>query len=391
MTEPSIPPSPRKHLWGASGLTSDQELVFEGLAACVILLFVAGWIVAVIELHRQIVEENAVIKTATKSNAPAATVPPPPTPSQGMTEAILNPSAPSTAFLNDAALEFLSPLHGYSGKVTAVFRKPGEAISTQAPDQTSAELSGQAGTVNSPDFAAPPDPGIYKLSVQLNQATRAIDDLHVVTLVPFAQKRGGKIGLYYLGSWPYEKGGTPRSAAYANPNGFIEVTRENADTMVSAHFRLRDFLTKDQPNVWPKYLLLNPKLLDKLELVIGELEAMGHPVRHMQVMSGFRTPQYNHGGGNTAGRANLSRHMYGDASDVFVDNDRNGTSDDLNGDGRINEKDAEVVLAAAERVERKYPALVGGVGVYVACCGHGPFTHIDVRGYRARWRGTGSG
>jgi hypothetical protein len=83
--------------------------------------------------------------------------------------------------------------------------------------------------------------------------------------------------------------------------------------------------------------------------------------------------------------------MYGDASDVFVDNDRNGTSDDLNGDGRINEKDAEVVLAAAERVERKYPALVGGVGVYVACCGHGPFTHIDVRGYRARWRGTGSG
>jgi len=38
--------------------------------------------------------------------------------------------------------------------------------------------------------------------------------------------------------------------------------------------RLRDFLTKDQPNVWPKYLLLNPKLLDKLELTIQELEAM---------------------------------------------------------------------------------------------------------------------
>ena len=36
-------------------------------------------------------------------------------------------------------------------------------------------------------------------------------------------------------------------------------------------------------------------------------------------------------------------------------------------------------------------ALLGGVGVYATCCGHGPFTHIDVRGYRARWRGTGSG
>ena len=51
----------------------------------------------------------------------------------------------------------------------------------------------------------------------------------------------------------------------------------------------------------------------------------------------------------------------------------------------------DVVARAAERVEAKYPALVGGVGVYPACCGHGPFTHVDVRGYRARWRGTGNG
>ena len=35
--------------------------------------------------------------------------------------------------------------------------------------------------------------------------------------------------------------------------------------------------------------------------------------------------------------------------------------------------------------------LVGGIGVYAACCGHGPFTHVDVRGFRARWRGSGSG
>ena len=40
-------------------------------------------------------------------------------------------------------------------------------------------------------------------------------------------------------------------------------------------------------------------------------------------MSGFRTPQYNAGGGNTGGRAGLSRHMYGDASDIFIDNDGN--------------------------------------------------------------------
>jgi uncharacterized protein YcbK (DUF882 family) len=210
-------------------------------------------------------------------------------------------------------------------------------------------------------------------------------------LVPFSQKAGGKIGLYYLGNWPFESGGRPTTTAYANPTGFIEVTQENADTYVSEHFRLRDFLTKDQPYVWPKYLLLNPKLLDKLELTISELEAMGHPVRRIVVMSGFRTPSYNVHGGNTQGRANLSRHMYGDASDVFVDNDGNGVMDDLNGDGRVDVRDAEVIQQAAERVERKYPSLVGGVGVYSACCGHGPFAHIDVRGYRARWRGIGNG
>ena len=115
------------------------------------------------------------------------------------------------------------------------------------------------------------------------------------------------------------------SAAYANPDGFIEVTPENADTHVSEHFRLRDFLTHDQANVWPKYLVLREALVDKLELVIAESGgAAAIRCSHMTVMSGFRTPQYNATGGNTGGRDELSRHMYGDASDVFVDNDGDG-------------------------------------------------------------------
>jgi uncharacterized protein YcbK (DUF882 family) len=114
-------------------------------------------------------------------------------------------------------------------------------------------------------------------------------------------------------------------------------------------------------------------------------------VEHVHVMSGFRTPRYNSGGGNTQGRANLSRHMYGDASDVYVDNNRDGQPDDITGDRRVTVADAEKFARAAERVESEYRSLVGGIGVYVACCGHGPFTHIDVRGSRARWRGTGSG
>jgi uncharacterized protein YcbK (DUF882 family) len=200
---------------------------------------------------------------------------------------------------------------------------------------------------------------------------------------PFSDKVNGRIGQYLLGFWPGEKRRVT-SLAYSNPRGFIEVTPENQDTFVSEHFRLRDFLTKDQPRTWPKYLVLRVELIDKLELVIQELEARGLDVRHMQVMSGFRTPRYN-GSGNTGGRSDVSRHMYGDAADVFVDNDRNGRMDDLNNDGRVDHRDARVILDAAERVERRHPELAGGVGVYRANSAHGPFAHVDVRGWRARW------
>jgi hypothetical protein len=206
----------------------------------------------------------------------------------------------------------------------------------------------------------------------------------LITLFPFTAKTGASLGSYRVGFWPSEKR-APRSPAYQNPAGFIQVTRENQDTYISEHFRLRDFLTKDQQNVWPKYLVLREPLLDKLELIINDLTARGIRVTRMTVMSGFRTPQYNEKGVATGGRAADSRHQYGDAADVFVDNDGNGRMDDLNGDRRVDHRDAQVILDAAERIERAYPSLVGGGGLYRATAAHGPFAHIDVRGSRARW------
>jgi uncharacterized protein YcbK (DUF882 family) len=369
------------------GLTERQEHIFTWMAVIVVLLFMTAWIAAI---HDAVLQRREELAEAKRTGVPA----PPPAmaaPTRQITSALTAQGAPTAAYITDAMLNFLTPLRGESGKLNFTTRLPGSPIVGGAPGGASAVLKGDEGQPVTSSFTAPSQPGIYSLAVKLNQATREIQDFNVVTLVPFTQKQGGRIGLYYLGNWPFERGGRPKTAAYANPSGFIEVTPENADTQISEHFKLRDFLTKDQPNVWPKYLLLNPKLLDKLELTIQELEATGHPVKHMQIMSGFRTPNYNYHGGNTQGRANLSRHMYGDASDVFVDNDGNGVEDDLNHDGRVDERDAEVVQQAADRVERKYPSLIGGVGVYSACCGHGPFTHIDVRGFRARWRGTGSG
>lgn len=204
-----------------------------------------------------------------------------------------------------------------------------------------------------------------------------------ITLRPFSDKVKGRVGGYRMGYWPFERRRV-RAEAYAGLDGFIEVTRENQETQVSKHFKLRDFLTKDQRDVWPKYLVLDTKLIDKLELVIDDLVSRGYDVRYLSVMSGFRTPQYNLKGVGR-GRADASRHQYGDAADVFVDNDRDGRMDDLNRDGRVDTRDARILLGAVDRVEAAYPGLVGGAGVYAATRAHGPFTHIDARGSRARW------
>ena len=222
-------------------------------------------------------------------------------------------------------------------------------------------------------------PGVHNVSDSTGLRRFAL-----ITMRDFAEKLGGMIGSYRMGFWPAEHRSVT-SLAYANPEGFIEVTPENVDTYVSEHFRLRDFLTHDQQDVWPKYLVLRAPLVDKLELVIAQLQSRGIRVKHMSVMSGFRTPQYNETGGETGGRATKSRHMYGDAADVFVDNDGDGRMDDLNHDGRVNYRDAQVILSAVERVEREHGDLVGGVGVYRATRSHGPFAHVDVRGNRARW------
>jgi hypothetical protein len=63
--------------------------------------------------------------------------------------------------------------------------------------------------------------------------------------------------------------------------------------------------------------------------------------------------------------------------------------DDLNGDKRVNLRDARVIEECVNRVERAHPALMGGTGIYPGTSAHGPFIHIDTRGFRARWLGSG--
>ena len=305
--------------------------------------------------------------------------------------------APTTAYLTEAALvgitdRILGSARGTSGKLKANIQPAPAPLTPDTLPPGGALQYTQGGEVAN----APKNSGIWRVVLAFGNALRPVSDFNVITMLPFSAKKNGRVGLYYVGNWPSEGGkrvgpGKAPVSAYAPPAGFIEVTQQNADTPVSEHFKLRDFLTHDQPNVWPKYLVLQPRLVDKLELVLADLQAHGIDPRGVHVMSGFRTPQYNYTGGNTGGRANLSRHMYGDASDIFIDNDGDGQMDDLNHDGKITIDDSRVVAAAVDRVEAAHPELIGGAGVYTAAPGHGPFIHIDTRGYRARWSGTSGG
>ena len=231
-------------------------------------------------------------------------------------------------------------------------------------------------------LVAPSAPGVYRLEVGSSAGTVVFDAPRLIVKVPFAANKSGRIGSYRIGRFPTE--GQGRTDRYAPPRGFIEVPAADRSLRLSKHFTVGEFLTKDQHNVWPKYVVVDPLLLDKLELVMQELNAMGVRAERMHVMSGFRTPQYNRQGVGR-GRASLSRHQYGDAADVWIDNDGDGYMDDLNGDGRRDAGDARVILEAVERVERRYPELVGGAGIYSANRVRGPFIHIDARGQRARW------
>ena len=344
-----------------AGLTPRQERAFKAASIGVVVLFAFGWTYAI--ATAALAGESPRVVDRLTANPLAADAP------------------PEAAFLLDATLRAFAdaePVRGASGAVNVVVQHTGDtlALPDTLPPGVEAELAPAPGTRAGDPARAP---GIWNVVLKMGQATRQVPRLNVIRTVPLSQSRGGRMGTYRVGEWP------SRGGIYAPPKGLIEVTPQNMGLRVSKHLTLGDFLTKGQENVWPKYVAMSPRLLDKVELTIQQLEAAGHPVRDVGVISAFRHPYYNAHGGSTGGRGALSRHMYGDAMDFYIDNDGDGRMDDLNGDGRVDIGDARVIGQAAERVEKRHPTLIGGIGIYRPTGAHSGFVHLDTRGFRARW------
>ncbi|HEX5436078.1 MAG TPA: D-Ala-D-Ala carboxypeptidase family metallohydrolase [Gemmatimonadaceae bacterium] len=228
-------------------------------------------------------------------------------------------------------------------------------------------------------LVAPPKPGFYQLVLLRSGFRRPVDGLTLGVLVPFDRKHGPLLDGYRIGMFPTEKHRTEPL-----PRGFLRVTESVADLQMTRHLRLADFLTHDSQTTWPRFAAVNPKVLDKLELVVEQVAA-GLRARDpgdsdsvhvlLSVHSAFRTPYYNR---HVPRAAHDSQHQYGDAVDVAIDAD---------GDGRFTAKDTRLVAKAVNAVEAAYPELVGGMGVYTGRAYHHPYVHIDARGERVRWHG----
>jgi len=158
---------------------------------------------------------------------------------------------PDSVPVTDTANVVLSQFLGFSGKLRAL--------------QVTPEKIGE-----SPELAAIMDQyGIGEVGIhQVGLVSPAGDSVSVIALIPFAAKSGGTFQGYRIGYWPRER---KHVSLYGLPEGFIQVEETDQDVLLSSRFRVRDFLTKDQSTVWPKYLVVQPTLLDKLELIADEL------------------------------------------------------------------------------------------------------------------------
>jgi Peptidase M15 len=231
--------------------------------------------------------------------------------------------------------------------------------------------------LNGDKVVAPPRAGFYRLALLKSGQQRQVEGLTLAVLVPFEEKEGAMLRGYRIGTYLAERA----RGRQAPPEGFLEITPADVDLPITKHLRVGDFLNHDQQGIWPSYAAVNPKLLDKLELVIQEI-ARWHGDKavadiEIDVHSGFRAPEHNR---KIRRAARDSQHQYGDAADVAID---------ANGDGKLTAIDSRMVGLAVEIVELKHPDLVGGLGIYTSGHSSTNYVHIDVRGRRARWRGRG--
>ncbi|HEX7185623.1 MAG TPA: hypothetical protein VF756_27610 [Thermoanaerobaculia bacterium] len=272
-------------------------------------------------------------------------------------------------------------------RVFGLYVLPGEEVDLEAiaPDDRRFVLRAPAGAFTRPGrnrwlWTAPDIPGLYRLEI-VHPVTVSTITLNVFVTVPLSRVQGGTLHGYRIDDYPAQ----PLNGleVYNPPDGLIEVQPWYEDVPVSPHFTLGQFLCK-QAGGYPKYLVLDERLLRKLEVLLQKLNENGIPANGFHVMSGFRTPFYNRAIGNTT---TYSIHQWGGAADIFVDENGDSMMDDVNRDGRITKEDALFLYRFVDEMQDDlwFKPYIGGLGAYNSTSAHGPYIHVDTRGFVAHW------
>ncbi|MBI1389464.1 MAG: hypothetical protein GC154_13555 [bacterium] len=236
-----------------------------------------------------------------------------------------------------------------------------------------------------------------------------------ICIIPFyvPKIQNGRINGYVIGQFPdpaapqhlklisneqTRKQVEENADVYTRPSLFYEINHETYFIKIFENYTLGDFdLDPRFLNLkYPRYIAIHPTLLRKIHLLEEQLKEDGHPVTKLKIFYGFRSPDYNLGRRNRDGDLTLkspfSMHMYGRAVDFIIDEDDDLVIDDLNGDGRIDIGDANVIMHSVNRLDTRLRdegnKLVGGAGPYPhhdyyerGEIVQTPYVHMDTRGY----------
>jgi uncharacterized protein YcbK (DUF882 family) len=221
---------------------------------------------------------------------------------------------------------------------------------------------------------APDIPGFYQVATQHEKLGRGV--LQLIVKTPIDTARVKQYNGYQLNQYPKPYKGYVK---YSQPKGLIEINKTLENRYLSDLVQIKDVMCK-QRSEYPKYLLVDTEGLKMLDDLYDYLSAQGLKFSRFSFISGYRTPYYN----RMIGNGKHSRHLYGDAFDLYIDENGDYRMDDLNQDGKQNKQDVDYLyqlfLAFLKDNNRQ-----GGVGKYLPNSRHGGFVHIDNRGFNARW------
>jgi uncharacterized protein YcbK (DUF882 family) len=221
---------------------------------------------------------------------------------------------------------------------------------------------------------APDIPGFYQVATQHEKLGHGV--LQLIVKTPIDTARVKQHNGYQLNQYPKPYKGYVK---YSQPKGLIEINKTLENRYLSDLVQVKDVMCKQRSD-YPKYLLVDTEGLRMLDDLYEYLTAKGIKLSRFSFISGYRTPYYN----RMIGNGKHSRHLYGDAFDLYIDENGDYRMDDLNQDGRQDKRDVDYLyqlfLAFFKDNKRQ-----GGVGKYLPNSRHGGFVHIDNRGFNARW------